>query len=347
MDFKIIKNERKFAGYEFQLKIKADIDEEDVRKLGAKKLGNVLHEDKYFIFKGKQINETNELIRIRKEGGEDILFTYKGPIANKKIRNRLVINKPIQEKDISDIKKKYNEVVSVNKKRTIFLLDSVVINLDKIENLGNFIEFEVEKEKDYDRIISLVKKLDLDPQNLTKLSYFELALMNLSLTQRILVKIHEKFGRFSFGISSAVLTTLGIIVGLNSATSSILAVIGGIIAVAIADSLSDSVGMYASKKSERGTSPASAFKSALNVFSGKIVFTLTFIIPFLILPFTSAIYGCIIWGLILLTFVNIQIAFVQEESIFKTIVKNILIAIVVIVASYLAGKGVVLITNLS
>jgi len=340
----LIQKELESAKYEYQLKVKADIKESEILNLGAKKLGTVLHEDRYFIPKGKSPSQVNELIRIRKEGGEGLLFTYKGPVANKKIRNRLVVDKLMQEKEISIIKKNYDEIVSVNKKRTIFLLDSVLINLDHVENLGNFIEFEVQKEKDFYLIDSLIKKLGLNWQNSTKLSYFELALINSNPIQKIFIKIYDKFGRFSFGISSAVLTTLGIIVGLNSAVESLIAVIAGIVSVAIADSLSDSIGMYVSKRAERGTLPAMAFRSALNVFLGKFIFTLTFIIPFIIFPLSFAIYVCVAWGLLLLTFVNIQIAFLQEESIPKTVAKNLVIAIFVILISYFAGKALSLIS---
>jgi len=339
----LIRKEQKFAYSEFQLKIKADIKGNNIHKLGAKQIGNVLHEDRYFIPKDKQVSETNELIRLRREGGEDLIFTYKGPVRSKKVRNRLVINRPIQEKEILDIKRNYKEVVSVNKKRTIFLLDSIIINLDKVENLGNFIEFEVMKERNCYKINSLIRKLGLDPRNSTRLSYFELAVMNLSPIQRMFVKIHDKFGKFSFGISSAVLTTLGIIVGLNSATASRTAVIGGIVVIAVADSLSDSMGIYTLKKSERGTSSATAFRSALNSFLGKFIFALTFVIPFIIFPLSFAIYLSILWGLILLAFISVQIASIHEEGIFKSVIKNLLIAIVIIVISYFVGKGVALI----
>ena len=43
----------------------------------------------------------------------------------------------------------------------------------------------------------------------------------------------------SFGLTSGVITTLGLIVGLASGTESKLAVIGGIITIAVADALSD------------------------------------------------------------------------------------------------------------
>ena len=344
MTKKLVKKECKFAGYELQLKVKVDVSEDAIRKLGAKRLGNVLHEDKYFIPKGEQVNGAQALVRIRKEGGENLLFTYKGPVAKGKTRNRLVINRPINEKDALRMTQNYTEIISVNKKRTIFVLDSIVINLDDVEHLGRFIEFEIGKKENYYKIDALLHSLGLEPKDTTVLSYFELALMNLSPIQRMFTKIHDKFGRFAFGISSAVLTTLGIVVGLNSATESLLAVIGGIVSVAIADSLSDSIGMYASKKAERGCSGQTAFKSAFNTFLGKFIFTLTFIIPFIFFQLPFAIYVCILWGLVLLTFVNVQIAFLQAENVPKAVAKNLLIALAVIIASYLVGKLVFLVS---
>ena len=163
-------------------------------------------------------------------------------------------------------------------------------------------------------------------------------MMNLSVFHRVMLKLHEKFGDWIFGIAAASLTTLGMIVGLNSATSSRTAVIAGIAAVAVADSFSDALGIYAQKKSERGTSPATAFRVAFGAFRGKFLFTLSFIIPFLLFPLLTGIYISIVWGLILIAFVNIQIAFVQEEKIGKAVVKNVFVAIVVIGISYLVGK---------
>ena len=49
---------------------------------------------------------------------------------------------------------------------------------------------------------------------------------------------------FGFWLTSGVITTLGMMVGLNASTGSRTAVIGGIIAIAIADAFSDAVGMH-------------------------------------------------------------------------------------------------------
>jgi len=334
----IVLQERTFSTYEHQIKIRADnVEEERILGLGAKKIGTVVHEDCYFVEKGKKVKDVNELVRVRKEGGEELFFTYKGPVANRKIRTRLVVNRIIKQDEFEEIKKKYDEVVCVNKKRTIYLKDGVIINYDKVDNLGTFIELDVEKDDDEPKLGYLVNKLELDISKIIKLSYFELAIAKFSIYDRIMNAIVDKFGKFSFGIASSVLTTLGIIVGLNAATSSKLAVIGGIVAVAVADSLADSIGMYSSEKSKRGVSNSSAFKAALNVFIGKVVFTLTFIVPFLMFPVSTAIIVSVIWGLLLIKFVNFQIAYVQGESIPKTIIKNVLIAIAVIMLSYIAG----------
>jgi len=53
---------------------------------------------------------------------------------------------------------------------------------------------------------------------------------------------------FSFGLTSGVITALGLMVGLNAGTHSRLAVIGGILTLAIADSFSDALGIHFSEE---------------------------------------------------------------------------------------------------
>ena len=52
-----------------------------------------------------------------------------------------------------------------------------------------------------------------------------------------------------FGLTSGIITTLGLIVGLNSGTNSKVVVLGGILVIAIADSLSDALGIHISEES--------------------------------------------------------------------------------------------------
>ena len=47
-----------------------------------------------------------------------------------------------------------------------------------------------------------------------------------------------------YGLTSGIITTLGMMVGLNAGTHSKVAVLGGIFIIAIGDSLSDALGMH-------------------------------------------------------------------------------------------------------
>ncbi len=331
----IFDKEKDFLRYEYQIKFKVNnITEKDILSIGAKKLGSVIHEDTYFITKN---GSKNEYFRIRKEGEELLLFTYKKIVDNKKAKVRKIVNKILSDKEYNEFKKNFVEVLKINKKRTIFSFDSVIINLDKIERIGTFLEFEVSDENQLYKIDFLIKKFGLNKNLALKQSYFEIAKNELSKIHKFLDKIYSIIGNFSFGISSAVLTTLGMIVGLDSATNSEFAVISGIVSVAVADSFSDAIGMYSSKKSERGVSSSTAFKSAFNVFLGKLIFTLSFIIPFLFFSYNKAIILSIIWGLILLAIVNIQIAYVNEENTLTSVIKNTFIALIIMLLSFIAG----------
>ena len=52
-----------------------------------------------------------------------------------------------------------------------------------------------------------------------------------------------------FGATSGVITTLGLITGLNSGTHSLTAVLGGILVIAVADAMSDALGIHLAEES--------------------------------------------------------------------------------------------------
>jgi hypothetical protein len=53
-----------------------------------------------------------------------------------------------------------------------------------------------------------------------------------------------------FGLTSAIITTLGLIVGLHSFAGSKMVIIGGIFTIAIADAFSDALGIHVSEEAE-------------------------------------------------------------------------------------------------
>lgn len=144
----------------------------------------------------------------------------------------------------------------------------------------------------------------------------------------------------SFGLTSAIITTLGLMVGLNSATNSIMVVIGGIITIAFADGLSDALGMHISAEANIKHHKQNLFEVSISTFIAKLVVALSFIIPIIFFDLKTAIIINIIYGLVLLSFLSFQIAKSNQENALSTIIEHTLVAIVVIVISSIIGSWV-------
>ncbi len=143
---------------------------------------------------------------------------------------------------------------------------------------------------------------------------------------------------FSFGLTSGIITTLGLIVGLHSSTRSDLAVIGGVLVIAIADALSDAFGVHISEEAENKHSNKEVWESTVATFISKFIFASTFIIPILILKLELAIIVSVIWGLFLISFFSWYMAKAQKRSATKIVFEHLIIAIVVIIITHYLGE---------
>ena len=73
------------------------------------------------------------------------------------------------------------------------------------------------------------------------------------------------------------------------------------------------------------------------------IFTLSFIIPVLSLPLTSAVIVSMVWGLSVLGIFSFYIAKEQEVSPWKVVMEHVVIALIVIVITHYVGGLVSLI----
>jgi len=142
---------------------------------------------------------------------------------------------------------------------------------------------------------------------------------------------------FSFGLTSGIITTLGLMVGLHSGTHSKLVVIGGVLTIAIADAFSDALGIHISEESENKHTAKEIWESTLSTFFSKFIFALIFIIPVLIFELSTAIIVSIIWGLSILGIVSFSIAKEQKRKPWRVIAEHLIIALVVIVVTHYVG----------
>lgn len=143
---------------------------------------------------------------------------------------------------------------------------------------------------------------------------------------------------FSFGLTTGVVTTLGMIMGLNASTNSLLAILGGIIIIAIADALSDAFGVHMSEEFANGKDQKSVWEATLSTFLFKFVIALTFIIPFLLFTLDIAIIVCIIYGLLLIGIFSYYLGKSQKINKKKVVLEHLGIAIFVIIATHLVGN---------
>ncbi len=141
----------------------------------------------------------------------------------------------------------------------------------------------------------------------------------------------------SFGVASGIVTTLGLMVGLYSGTQSTLAVLGGILTIAVADAMSDAFGIHLSEKSSKENKQLEIWESTWATFLAKLVFALTFSIPVLLFDLKMAIMVSIVWALFLLAIISIMIASWRGESKLRMIGEHWGIAIVVVILSYYVG----------
>jgi len=141
-----------------------------------------------------------------------------------------------------------------------------------------------------------------------------------------------------FGLTSGTITTLGLMVGLHSGTHSKLAVIGGIITIAIADAFSDALGIHISEEAKNHSDGKVVWESTASTFVTKFVYALTFILPVIFIKeLSTAMIASIIWGLSVLTFLSFLIAKEGKEKIWKVIAEHLLIAIAVIAITHFVG----------
>lgn len=145
---------------------------------------------------------------------------------------------------------------------------------------------------------------------------------------------------FSFGLTSGVITTLGLIVGLHSSTHSKLVVISGVLIIAIADAFSDALGIHISEESENKHTEKEIWASTLSTFFTKFIFALTFVIPIILFPLSTAIIISVIWGLFIISIFSFKIASEQKKNSLRVVLEHLIISIIVIVTTHYIGDWV-------
>jgi len=142
----------------------------------------------------------------------------------------------------------------------------------------------------------------------------------------------------SFGLTSGIITTLGLRVGLHSGTHSRIAVLSGILTIAIADAFSDALGIHISKESESRHTVREIWLSTLFTFLSKFVFASSFIVPILVFRLSTAVVVAVVWGLSLLGGYSFLLARAEKVRAWPVIAEHVGIAVAVILLTHGLGS---------
>ncbi len=148
----------------------------------------------------------------------------------------------------------------------------------------------------------------------------------------------EKRG-FGFGVTSGVITTLGVIIGLYASTGSKIAIIGGILSVAIADAFSDALGIHISEESSnKKTNHKNIWKATFATFFSKLVFSGIFLIPIAFLSLKTGIYTSIGISSLIIGIFSYRIAKKRKDNPLGKIGEHLIVALIVVVLTFVVGK---------
>jgi len=109
----------------------------------------------------------------------------------------------------------------------------------------------------------------------------------------------EGFQGISFGVMDAVVTVLGVMIGL-SVTNNKLVLLIGILTAGVADSFANAAGMHVSQETEIHHGKSEVFKSTIYCFFATLITVLILSTPVVLFPLAYSIYVSIAIGLLLL-----------------------------------------------
>ena len=150
-------------------------------------------------------------------------------------------------------------------------------------------------------------------------------------------KCRLKQTKFSFGATSAIITNLALITGLRTAEYAKLSIIGGMLVIALADNISDSLGIHIYQESEC-LKVKEVWLSTFTNFFARLLVSFSFIFLVYFLSIKLAVICAILWGLLLLTMMSYTIAKKREVNPYLAMLEHVGIAILVIIAANSVGQ---------
>ncbi|HEX7010951.1 MAG TPA: class IV adenylate cyclase [Phycisphaeraceae bacterium] len=169
--------------------------EHKLQEASAQWVTELMEVNTYFDTPQGQLKSTDQGLRIRLEQPSDapprVVLTYKGPRAHGQLKSRSEVELAVEnERDAAQLLAAlgYQPVLSFQKRRRRWQLDSCLIELDTLPYLGDFIEIEGPSEQ---AVLTVRQKLGLEDLPLISASY-------ITMLQTHLREHHIRATRITF-----------------------------------------------------------------------------------------------------------------------------------------------------
>lgn len=173
---------------EIEIKVKVENPEKikgRLEALGFKFSKKENQEDTYFKSKFQSFEKTGEVLRFRKRGLLSGIITYKGPKLKSgiKAREEIEVNVDNSSETMKLLKKLGCEPwITVEKERETYKYDEITVSLDKVKDLGHFMEIEIiiegiqSKLRAEQQILNLLNRIGCSKNLIERRTYLELIL---------------------------------------------------------------------------------------------------------------------------------------------------------------------------
>jgi len=171
---------------EIEAKVKVDNLEpyrQHLSRLGCPLSDEITQEDQFFDSEDRSLLKSDRGLRIRRQTSSQsskTILCFKGPRQPGPYKKREEIELEIDDHQNARCLLKllgYQALMSVKKKRQITLIESCLVCLDEVDQLGSFIEIEGPGEAE---ITAVLKKLNLDQHPHIPTSYAKMLAEKLS-----------------------------------------------------------------------------------------------------------------------------------------------------------------------
>lgn len=153
-------------------------------------------------------------------------------------------------------------------------------------------------------------------------------------------RFQSQKNKFLFGSTSAIITNLALVVGLETSINAKLNIVASILVIAIADNISDTLGIHIYQEAE-GLKGKEVWLYSFTNFITRFLVSMIFILLIVLLPLHLAVISSIIFGLLILAIISYIIALHKKMNPYRAIIDHIIIALLIVLTSNFLGSWII------